>query len=236
MQGLVSGRLNEGISGPTYYPTAEITAALNEGNRFFCLLTLALEITAPWVVPAYAPNAQNTFTRMLTVFSDWVCPLRITATSGKKIRPSRMEELSALDSQWITSPGTVSRYVTSGCDLVGVYNQPTVATTLNVTYVQAPAPLVLATDTPASPAEYHPKLVDYGIYRCRQGEGAQEFEKALPFFDSFIQGATQYGNYVRSRNAGSRYDKAPFELEKFDRSQLLKLRKDLMPERKVKDS
>jgi hypothetical protein len=47
-----------------------------------------------------------------------------------------------------------------------------------------------------------------------------------------MEGAKHYAAYVRSRNLGSRYDKVPFELEKYDMSQLLKLRKDLMPERR----
>jgi hypothetical protein len=232
MYGLVSQRLNEGASGPTYYPTAEIVARLNEAERFFILLTLGLEVTSPWVVPGFVPGTQNTFFRMLTVFPDWIVPLRITTAAGAKIRPARLEDLSCLDPQWIQSVGPLGRYVALGADLVGVYQQPAAATTLQVTYARAPVPLVNDLDVPEAPAEYHPKLVDYAVYGMRQGEGAQEFEKALPFFDSFMQGAIHYGKYVRSRNLGSRYDKVPFELEKFDRSQLLKLRKDLMPERR----
>jgi hypothetical protein len=232
MQGLVTQRLNEGSSGPTYYPTAEITAALNEGLRFFCLLTLGLEITAQWTIPAAGPNVQNTFFRMLTVFPDWIVPLRITTLAGAKIRPARMEDLSCLDPQWITSVGTLGRYVALGADLVAIYQQPKAATVVNVTYAQAPVPLANAADTPATPAEYHPKYVDYAVYRMRQGEGAQEFSKALPFFASFMEGAKHYAAYVRSRNLGARYDKVPFELEKYDMSQLLKLRRDLMPERR----
>jgi hypothetical protein len=235
MYGLVSQRLNEGASGPVSYPTAEIIARLNEAQRFFMLLTLGLEVTAPWTVPAYLPGTQNMSFRMLTVFPDWIVPLRITTAAGAKIKPARLEDLNSLDSQWMSSPGTIARYVAGGADSVGLYHQPTVATTLNVTYARAPVALADDADVPETPEEYHPNLVAYGVYGMRQGEGAQEFEKGLPFFDTFLDGAQHYAAYVRSRNLGSRYDKVPFELEKFDRSQLLKMRKDLMPGRKVSD-
>jgi hypothetical protein len=235
MEGLVSQRLNEGQSGPTYYPQTEIAAALNEAEAFFVLLTLGLEITQPWTVPGYSPAAQNTFFRMLTVFADWICPLRIATQQGKRVKPRRLEDLVARNPQWMTCQGAPEAYAALGVDLVAVYRQPSAAIVLNVTYCRAPVPLVNPTDAPEIPAEYHPKLVDYGVYRMRQGEGAQEFEKALPLLNSFLDGATHYGNYVRSRNRGSQYDKVPFELEKFDRSQLLRLRKDLMPERRKSD-
>jgi hypothetical protein len=230
MAGLVNQRLNEGVSGYTYYPKAEIVLRLNEAERFFVLLTLGLETTVPATVTGTPPN---TFFRMLTGIPDWIVPLRITTTAGAKIRPARLEDLNGLDPQWMTSVGTIKRYVALGVDLVGIYQQPASPTVLNVTYARAPVALVLDADVPEIPAEYHPKLVDYAVYGMRQGEGAQEFEKALPFFGSFMEGATHYAAYVRSRNLGSRYDKVPPELEKMDLSQLLKLRKDLMPERKV---
>jgi hypothetical protein len=230
MQGLVSQRLAEDVT-PTYYPTAEITARLNEAERFFILLTLGLEVTSTWTVPAYVPGTQSTFFHMLVTFPDWIVPLRITTAAGAKIRPGRGEDLFGLDPQWVNSPGAIARYTTAGTDLVGVYHQPTTATALNVTYARAPVPLVNAGDVPESPAEYHAQLVDFAINAMRGVEGGQEFDKSLPLFGNFMKAATLYGNYVRSRNRGSQYDKVPPELEKFDMSQLLKLRKDLMPAR-----
>lgn len=229
MYTLVSERLNEGVSGPTFYPTAEIIAALNEGNRFFCLLTLGLEKTASWNVPAASP-----LVHMLTYFPDWIVGLRFTTAAGAKVRPARLEDLASLDSGWINSPGTPVRYASLGAGFVALYQQPAGSgTVLQVTYARQPLTLVLDTDVPEIPAEYHPKLVDYAIYRLRQVEGAQEFEKALDYLSSFLDGATHYGAYVRARNIGSRYDKVPFELESYDRSALLKLRADLVPQRKA---
>ena len=223
MAGRVSARLAEGNSGPVYYPRAEIVAALNEANRFFCLLTLGLETTAVWSVPS-----ATTFFHMLSYFPDWIAPLRITTVSGAKVRPARLNELTALDSGWMGSPGSPTRYCAMGADFLALYPQPPVptppatGTTLNVTYARAPLTLANDSDEPETPAEYHPKYVDYGIYRMRQGEGSQEFAKALGYLDSFFEGAQHYAAYVRARNLGSRYDKTPFEIESFDRSGMRK--------------
>jgi hypothetical protein len=231
MTGRLSQRLNEGATGPVFYPLAELVAALNEAHRFFVLLTLGLETTATWNVPAYNPAAP--FHRMLQYFPDWIVPLRIATAAGAKVRPARLDELTSLDPRWWNSPGTPSRYAALGVDFLGLYKQAAGGTTLHVTYARGPVALANLTDVPETPAEYHPRYVSYGLYRLRQVEGGQEFEKVLPELDAFLEGAIRYGKYVRSRNLGSRYDKVPFELEKFDRSQLLKMRKDLVPTRRA---
>ena len=221
MQGLVSQRLNE-AAGPTFYPTAEITAALNEANRLFCLLTLGLERTIVWPVAA-----SISFFHMLQVqlagtniFPDWIAPLRITNSSGGKLRPSRLADLWALDSGWPATVGTPSRYCHTGADLVAINAQFASLGSLTVTYARAPVALVYAGDVPEIPAEYHAMYVSYAIYRCRQAEGGQEFAKTLPLLEDFLGAADAYGKYIRSRNAGLGYDRQPFELSTFDRSLL----------------
>jgi hypothetical protein len=144
-----------------------------------------------------------------------------------------MEDLNCLDPNWWNSPGTPSRYIALGADLLGLYQQWTGGGTLNVTYARAPLALVNPTDAPETPEEYHPRLVEYGIYRMRHVEGGQELEKALKYLGGFFEGAKHYAAYVRSRNLGSRYDKVPFELEKLDLSKVLRLRRDLPPARKA---
>lgn len=221
---LVSERLDEFVSGPVYYPLAETTAALNEAQRFFCLSTLALERTATWSVPSYASNNSSPFFHMLTFFPDWIAPLRLSTVSGAKVRPSRLEDLVSLDSEWINSPGAPYRYVSLGADLVALYQQPAAGgTSLMVTYARAPVALVNTTDVPEIPAEYHPLLVDYAIYRLRQVEGGQEFAKTLGLLAKFMDGVDRYGAYVRARNKGARYDTEPFEIASYDRSNLVKL-------------
>lgn len=231
MYGLVSSRLNEafGAGGPVSYPTLEIVAAINEAQRFFCLLTLVLETTQPWTVPV-----NTTFYRMLSVFADWIVPLRITTQAGAKVRPGRLEDLSSLDSLWMAQPGDPYRYASLGADLVALYRQTATGTTLNVTYARCPLTLVADTDVPDVRPEWHPALVAYAQYRMRQSEGGTEFEKVLPLLAEFLDAATKCAAYVRARNRGSQYDIGPMELEAYDKSQLLQLRPDLVPGRKRK--
>lgn len=217
-----SERLNEGATGPVYYTAAELDAAINEGQRMFCLLTLGLEVTRTWTPAA-------TLTKMLPIFPDWIVPLRITDSAGATVRLSTLADLTSLDPAWVVTGGggsPLSRYVALGCDLVGVYGT---SGALNVTYARSPVPLVADGDVPEIPGEYHQNLVQYAQYRCRQVEGAQEFAKVLPLFAAFLDAAQRYAKTVRARNIGARYDRVPMELTLMDRSKLLNLRPDLLP-------
>src|SRR5580700_3176279 len=165
----VSQRLAEG-SGPVFYPMSEIIAALNEGSRTFALLTLGLEVTAEWSIPA-----ATTWFHMLDYLTNWIAPLRLLSAAGTKIRPSRVEDLNALDAGWTARPAAAdnppTRYAWLGADLVALYAQPPAEGVLAfVTYARAALPLVSDTDVWEFPVEYHPELVNYGIYRLRQVE------------------------------------------------------------------
>jgi hypothetical protein len=216
--------LNEGATGPVYYSVAELTAAINEGNRFFTLLSLGLEVTR-----TFTPSA--TFTHMLGVsgFSDWIAPLRVNDSTGAAVRSASLTDLASIDPNWIASSGTPARYCCEGADFLGVYGT---SGALSVTYARAPLALVADADVPEFPAEYHGALVKYAVYRCRQAEGATEFAKALPLFSEFLDAASHFANFVRARNIGARYSR-PFELETYDRSKLLNLRPDLLPAQEI---
>ncbi len=220
MSQLVSERLNEGQTGPIYYPASEITAALNESLRLFALLTLGLENTVAWIVPA-----ATTFVHMLTVYPDWIVPLRVTSSAGSKIRPARLSDLWSLDSAWVSSPGTPVRYSHNGADLLALYHQPPGGDLLTITYAQAPAALVEDTDVPAFPANLHVQFVNCAISRMRQVEGGAQFASALPLLAEFMDAAQKYGDYIRARNKNGSYDRAPFELSGWDRSRLVGLGK-----------
>ena len=224
----VSERLGEGQSGPGSYATSEIIAALNEADRFFVFLTLGLEVTAPWTVPVAA-----NFFHMLTYFPDWIVPLRLADAEGRRVRPARLEDLTSLDRAWLGTSGNPQRYSALGADFLVLYPHLVAEVILTVTYCRAPVPLTTMSQEPETPGEYHTVYVDYAIYRMRQVEGGQEFQKGLKYFDSFLDAAGRYGAYVRGRNLGSRYDKVPFELELFDKSKMLNLRPDLPPRRPV---
>jgi hypothetical protein len=184
----------------------------------FCLLTLALETTTLWTIPA-----NQTFTHVLASFPDWICPLRVSNAAGTKIRPAKFSELWALDNQWPVKPGAPTRYAAAGADLVAVYPQPTVGTVVNITYARAPVALVNAGDVPELPIELHPALVSYAINRMRTVEGGDVFALTLPLLAEFMDSAEEYGNFMRQRAIGAGYDQTCFELALFDRSRLVGL-------------
>lgn len=226
MEDRVLARLDQ--PGGGYYTRAETRAALNEGIRFFTLLTLGLEATANFPLAA-----ATTFYHAQQTLPDWMLPLRVQLDGGAFLRPRRLEELDALDTGWQSSSGTPSHYAAMGFDFLAIYKQPTGSSnSLQVTYARAPVPLVLDTDAPEYPEDLHPAFVDYAIPRLRFREGPQEFSKSLPYLGRFMDEAKRYGNYVRARSLALRYDKQPPELERMDLSKLLKLRSDVMPARK----
>jgi hypothetical protein len=219
MYGLVSARLNEAFPiGPTFFPTLEIVAALNEADRCFTLLTLALEVTSPW-----APTAGQTFTHMLTPFPDWLVPLRIANPAGAKVRPARLSYLWSLDSQWPNARGPAQRYAAQGADLVALYPTPVAPAPLSVTYARAPVAMVNDSDTPETPVQWHPLYVGYAVYRLRQVEGGDPWRSTLPLLAEFLDGCQEYGNYMRARNVAAGYDQIPFEMASYDRSRLVGL-------------
>lgn len=226
----MSARVLERLDQPGggYYTNAEALSAINEAMRFFALLTLGLEKTVTFNTGSSAP-----FFHMQSFFGDWLLPLRMTTSTGKQVRPARLSDLDCLDANWQNSTGTDAlRYVALGLDFVVIYpasqNLPT-----TITYARAPVPLVGAFDVPEFPEQTHPAFVDYGTYRLRFREGGQEFAKALPYFQRYLDEAQRYARLIRARNIGSRYDKLPFELERADLSKLLSLRPGLVPARKV---
>jgi hypothetical protein len=224
MRTRVQQRVNE-LTG-TYYSTAEINSALNEAQRLFVLLTLCLEVTA-----AFTLTAAVTFYHMRTTFEDWILPLRVTTLGGSKIFPSELEDLDSLDSGWQASPGAPVRYASLGFDFFAIYQQPAAAgTVVNITYAQQPLVMAADTDTPQIQQEFHPALVAYAIYRVRMKEGAQEFAKTMPYFNSFLDEAQKCGEYVRARNIGGGYDILPFELARFDRSKVARASATKRPE------
>ena len=223
-------RLDQPSGG--YNTPTEAMSALNEGLRFFALLTLGIQRTA---AATLTPISGQISFRMLTVFGDWLMPLRVSLNTGTVLRPSRLADLDALDAAWQSGTGTSApaRYAAMGFDFMVFYPLLGPDTNVNFVYAAAPVPLVQATDVPEIPLEYHGALVDYGTYRLRFREGGQEFQKAMPYFQRFLDEAKRYAGYIRARNLASRYDKLPFELEHADLSMLLTLSKRLPPLRKA---
>lgn len=70
------------------------------------------------------------------------------------------------------------------------------------------------------PAEQQIHLVDLAIWWLRLKEGGEELQTASQYLQRFIEAADKYGQFVRRRSYGQRYDTVPFDLASFDRGRL----------------
>lgn len=200
---------------PSGHPVPpEVLAAINEGQELASLLTLCIETTATFTLPASTP-----FNSMRSNFTDFLVPLRMMA-GGVRIRPATLADLDAENENWQQVAGPPSRYFTLGFNFWGVTPQPAVDTTVTLTYAAAPTQLVFD-DFPQLPEEYHQSLVKYGIYRVKLKEGAQGLQRGLTYLNDFLDDMDRLGSFVRARSAAARYDVLPFELRLMDRSRLI---------------
>ena len=200
-------------SGPTVDGVVvadEVLAAINEGQEFAAMLTLCFEKTASF-------DLGTTWFRPREILTDFLVPLRITV-GGLRLRPATLAELDASNEFWQLTSGTTQRYVTNGCNLLAVTPQSDV--TAQFTYAYSPAELGPSA-TPDLPEGYHQDLVEYGVYRCKLKEGAQQLARGLGNLNTFLDAMTRLGNVVRARSLAARYDVMPFELQLFDRSKLI---------------
>jgi hypothetical protein len=204
-------RIDDDPVTPISVSIAEVLAAVNQGQQLAALLTLCLEKTV-----SFALTTSTFYTPRSTV-TDLIVPLRL-AVSGVRLRPSTLAELDAMDPAWQATAGTPSRYFASGCNLFGVTPQGTA--TAQLTYAASPATMISG-NTPAIPATHHPDLVEYGVYRVRLKEGAQQLARGLGNLNVFLDGMTKLGQLVKARSLAARYYCQPFELALFDRSALI---------------
>lgn len=117
-----------------HYTPTEVLAALNQAQRLFVLFTLCLETTANFGLTGLSRY------HMLETFGDWIVPLRIRNQAGAKVRPSRLNDLSQLDSNWPAATGFPTRYAHTGFDLLSIYKRTTA--TIPITYARSPIELV----------------------------------------------------------------------------------------------
>lgn len=212
-------RLGEVSDAGSYYTAAEVTVAINEGQRLFAFLTLCLEATGS------LPLTGNTvWYQPLSVFPNWIAPLRIrnAGVGGTKLEPYRLERLDALNANWQTESGLPRRYACVGPNLLAINPAPTAGgSALDTTYARSPSLLTSPAQTPEIPEAYHPALIQYALPRVRAKEGAEEWRKNLPDFMQFWQAAKKLAMYVRTRNLAARYDRLPPETQFFDGSRLI---------------
>lgn len=206
----------------TYYGATSVVDAINEGQRLWCLLTLAIERSKG--ITLTANQAEYTNLRTLIGSPSYLLPLRLTLdSSGTVVKPATIHELDAVSETWLSTAGTPERYATRGFDYLAIYPQPTGNTGASLMYAAEPLALAGDLDTPEMPEEYHLDLIEWALYRLRKREGGQELEKVMPHLESFLAGAKKFAVYQRARSQAQLYDRGPFDLDSFDRSRLLKL-------------
>lgn len=206
-------------SGHRHYTFDEIRVALNAVQRLFVFLTLCLETTATFALDTATKPA---FYRMMLTYSDWLLPLRVRIVGAGKLIPSTVAQLAEFDDTWTKTIGTPTRYSLTGFDLLGVYKQPSAATSLSITYARTPVMLQLDADVPEIPERYHNSLIDGAIPILRVKEGAQEWQKTLPLWDRYMENIGEMAEKIRARNREQGYDHEPFDVKLFDRSTLLR--------------
>ena len=212
-------RLDEDTGGAGYFSGSDVTSALNQGQRLFALLTLCLETQDTQSLDA----AVSTY-RMLTVFPNWLLPLRVrvNGTGGAKLAYASLTEFDALNPAWQNEAGTPERYAHLGFDFLAIHPRPADGSVeLDWTYARCPAWLAAPNGSPEIAAEHHPGLVDYAIPALRAKEGGQPFIDSLKYFDRFLEGAQRYAEFIRAKNRTARYDHEPFEMKAFDRSRAI---------------
>lgn len=192
----------------------EVLSAVNEGQELAALLSLCLETTATLTLSAGAA-----FGTLLSRLPDYICPLRLSV-GGARLRPGTLADLDGDNEAWQATPGTPARYSTLGWDLYAVTPQPTTDTAAEFIYARSPK-VMLETDTPEIPEQYHQSLVYYGKYRVRLKEGAQGLSRGVADLNYFLDAMQALGDWVRARSRAARYDTLPIELALFDRSRLL---------------
>ena len=203
-------RLDESPADPRYWTAAEVLAALNEAQRLFVFLTLAVERIATLAIPAATP-----FSSVRTLIPDFMFPLRLSL-AGARLRPARLSELNALSRTWRATAGTPARYSLLGLDLMAITPQPTAGLPAGLTYAAEAAALDSGDDVPEIPGSDHESLIDYAVYALRLKEGGQGLAESLPGLDRFLKAAAARAAIVRARSRAMQYDTLPAELKLAD--------------------
>ena len=240
IRGRILTRIEADPTDPLWQAAA--TAAINEGQRLFSFLSLALENTREFVL---TPGA-SIYRMLAEGWNDWLVPLRVRlsndtfagataefdaqqadiamfneqsyagliASPVPKLRPATLYQLTAQDPGWLNATGTPTRYGMEGWDLLFLDRKPTQeGQKLLITYARSPVPLVLDADEPEILDADHQALIQYGEWRLRCNEGGQELANAAGLLKSFLTTAKQRADQVRARSMSQSYDRVPVELK-----------------------
>lgn len=210
-------RLAESTSDPKWFTADMVDAAINEGQMLYVLLTLCLEKSATFTV-----TGGNNFVQPVAQAEDWFLPLRVRISGGAKVLPGTVGDFHAEERSWPAERDIIRKYAAMGCNLLAFYPVPAIDTAVTITYAYSPARLEDDADEPEIPAEDHPALSDYALWRCELKAGGADLANANSRLQSFLELAVKRGTQVRARNMGQGYDRLPSELTKADISRIIK--------------
>jgi len=196
-----------------YWTPAEIDHAINVAQRLWCLLTLCLEKTVVYTLSTDG----RAFYLISDQIDDFIVPLRVSHTGGARLKSDTIHNLDLRSSTWRVTPGPPTRYAQYGFDLLAITPQPTVASTLTITYAAEPVELVADADVPDIQPEQQVHLEQFAFWFARLKEGGAELQNAVANLNTFLDAATKYASFTRARSRAQLYDNIPFDVASFDR-------------------
>jgi len=203
----------------TRYSADRIVSVVNQGQRIFAFLTLAIERSVN-----LALAANTVWYSVLGTAADWIAPLRVENSSSQRVRPATIAQLDALNPLWraATAAAGPTRYGLTGTDLLFVHPAPSGAgVTLPLKYAAMPAALSIDAHVPEIRAQYHKSLCDYAVFALKLPEGGQELPEALENWRRFQEAVVTENQFCRDRAQQARYDTIPPELEPIDVRKLI---------------
>ena len=206
LQTAVFGELNEDSTNPVFWSLADVKDAINEGYEEMSEISEWYETTYPLTLSAgtryydlFAPTVSTSYPQILDVVKVY------DSTVRRWLTPITTKKLDLTNPVWEQAESaSPEHYILRGCFRFGVFPLPTETRTLTLythnipqgSAVDSPA-LVLDTDEPGFPVDFHHGIVSYAVYRllCEDGE----YKKALYNYAEFAAASDLLRKWTSNR-------------------------------------
>ena len=190
--------LNESITAPVFWTTAQLDAVIDEAAEVLAEEAKAIRRTA---FVARQAGAVYYFTRGLA--DDVMAITRLwLPDTNRRLTAVSIAELDAQNSTWATTTGDPEYWFPVSWDCFGLYPHPaTGGGLLRVDYLAWPRPLLDDDDEPEFREADHDSLVMYGIYDglMKKWDAARALTLFTRFIDQWQTGRARNG--VRENQA-----------------------------------
>lgn len=188
----VMRRLEEDSDDPVIFSDIEVGEAINEGYE-------ELSERTEWREASESLSISSQYTNLRTSLT--LEPLSVSrvfnSATSRWLVWTNLSKLDARDRRWQSTTGSPEWVFVRGMDTLGLYPKPGTATSCKVWHTAIPTRMVADTDTPGFPQEFHPALVDYGLYDLFSQW--REFKKSLEFYAKFLGWERRLNRWVRHR-------------------------------------